>query len=48
MIEKIFYYIGRYCEQSSYLRIMRSALEGKLVQNEEFIKASLKAIARIV
>lgn len=46
-IERMFYYIGRYCEQSTYLHIMKSALEGKLVQNEEFIKASLKALTRL-
>lgn len=27
---------------------MRSALEGKLVQNEEFIKASVVALSRMV
>ena len=31
---KIFYYLGRYCEQSAYIHLMESALDGKLIQNE--------------
>jgi hypothetical protein len=46
-IERMFFYIGRYCELSSYLHIMKSALAGELVQNEEFIKASLLALSQL-
>jgi hypothetical protein len=34
LIGKIFYYIGRYCQQSAYIHLIRAALEGKLIQNE--------------
>ena len=30
----MFFYIGRYCEQSSYIHIIKSAIEGTLIQNE--------------
>jgi hypothetical protein len=46
-IEQMFYYIGRYCELPSYVHIMKSSLEGKMVQNEEYIKATLKGLMQI-
>ena len=45
---KIFYYIGRYCEQTAYIHLMKSALEGVLIQNEEFIRCAMKGLAMLI
>jgi len=42
------FYLGRYCEVSAYLHIMTSAVKGELVQNEEFLKATLKGLAKLI
>ena len=40
--------IGRYCEVPAYLHIISSSLRGELVQNGEFLKASLKSLTHLV
>lgn len=48
IICKIFFYIGRYCEQSGYFHLIKSALDGKLIQNEEFIRCAMKGLSKII
>ena len=45
---KIFYYLGRYCEQSAYIHLMKSALNGTLIQNEEFVRSSMKGLSMMI
>lgn len=42
---QIFYYLGRYCEYSSYIHIIKAALKGECVEHPEFVKCSFKALA---
>lgn len=48
IIYQIICYIGRYCDVSAYYHIVASALKGELIQNENFVKASLKGLAGLM
>jgi hypothetical protein len=48
IVYKIVAYLGRYCEVSAYLHIMASALKGELIQNEDFLRASLRGLAALI
>lgn len=48
IICKTLHLIGRYCEVSSYVHIMGSALKGELVQNEEFERGAMKGLTQLV
>jgi hypothetical protein len=48
IIYKIVVYIGRYCEVSAFLHIITSALKGELIQNEDFLRASLRGLAALI
>ena len=48
LICQIFYYLGRYCEQSGYIHLMQSALDGTLIQNEEFVRSAMKGLSMMI
>lgn len=48
IICQIFYYLGRYCEQSGYIHLMKSALDGTLIQNEEFVRSAMKGLSMMI
>lgn len=48
VIYKIVRYLGRYCEVTAYLHIITSALKGELIQNEDFLRASLRGLAALI
>jgi hypothetical protein len=47
-VERIVFYLGRYCEVSAYLHIVTSALKGELIQNEDFLRAALRGLAAFI
>ena len=47
-ISKIFFYIGRYCEQSAYIHLIQDALNGTLIQNTEFVRCAMKGLSMLI
>ena len=44
-ISKVFELIGRYCPWTSYMPIVTSGLKGEYSENEDYIRAAIKALA---
>jgi hypothetical protein len=47
IVNQMFYYLGRFCEFSSYIDIIKASIKGECIQQPEFIKCTFKALARL-
>ena len=48
LVEKCFFYLGRYCDVSAYLHVITSAIKGEMVRNEHFLQAALRGLTKLV
>lgn len=47
-IKECFFYIGRYCDFTTYLPIIKSGLKGEFYNNQDYIRCSFESLAQLV